>query len=608
MFHRHHLLLLTLLLVVFGPVLFFSGNGALQTSAATIPVTGWAWSHSLGWISFSSSNCDSENNGVGDGKIDIGRCEGTGVEPAYPYGVNINGTQLTGYAWSSNIGGGDNGRSGGYISFGPDSGSERAINLGSDNPPDDPAPVWAEFDNNSSTKIKGWARACTVYANNCSGALKSSTARGGWDGWIRMSGPGYQVMYNPSNNPKPDGYGCDIRDKFSVGGNSFYGCAWGGGEEGPDPEKDNRSPQFPGWIAFNYHIVPATPTCSDGVMNGSETGVDCGGPSCSACPIGGGVGGSNHCTDGVFEPTLETGLDCGGQCPACTGGAGGNSCVTVGNSNGVVQKTITSGPLCITACQLERGSLLASTPVDGTAQPNGSYIWRLYKYDGTTINPTVVWNEKVNGVDQTINPACSGVACQRNYSNTDKVTMSVKVGTGAGALIEQCSNRGTSFAFNDASSFSSKGIIVVQGSEGRLNAKFGTSNIAPVTKADGTPVAFIIGDINNHCNDSKLTFKLLNITDITNGSPMTLGTMEVSFNKAVDGTQKMSTFANSSDPLIMDLKLKTKSSWVFTPAHNYRVNFEVSIDPAPGCAPVENPVYSSRDLFVGTTGGDIIEQ
>jgi hypothetical protein len=51
-----------------------------------------------------------------------------------------------------------------------------------------------------------------------------------------------------------------------------------------------------------------TPTCDDGVQNGSETGVDCGGPDCPACET---------CNDGV-QNNGETGVDCGGQnCPAC---------------------------------------------------------------------------------------------------------------------------------------------------------------------------------------------------------------------------------------------------------------------------------------------------
>ncbi len=52
-------------------------------------------------------------------------------------------------------------------------------------------------------------------------------------------------------------------------------------------------------------------TCSDGLQNGGETGVDCGGPctkSCEDIPA--------HCKDSVKNDT-ETDVDCGGSCPGC---------------------------------------------------------------------------------------------------------------------------------------------------------------------------------------------------------------------------------------------------------------------------------------------------
>ena len=53
---------------------------------------------------------------------------------------------------------------------------------------------------------------------------------------------------------------------------------------------------------------PACPTCTDGMMNGSETGVDCGGPACPTCPT---------CSDGMMNGS-ESGVDCGGSsCQAC---------------------------------------------------------------------------------------------------------------------------------------------------------------------------------------------------------------------------------------------------------------------------------------------------
>ena len=48
------------------------------------------------------------------------------------------------------------------------------------------------------------------------------------------------------------------------------------------------------------------PTCDDGILNGDETGVDCGG-SCAACAT---------CDDGILNGD-ETGVDCGGSCAAC---------------------------------------------------------------------------------------------------------------------------------------------------------------------------------------------------------------------------------------------------------------------------------------------------
>lgn len=54
----------------------------------------------------------------------------------------------------------------------------------------------------------------------------------------------------------------------------------------------------------------ACPSCNDGIQNQGETDVDCGGP-CSACPT---------CSDGVQNGD-ETGVDCGGSCSPCdTGG------------------------------------------------------------------------------------------------------------------------------------------------------------------------------------------------------------------------------------------------------------------------------------------------
>ena len=62
---------------------------------------------------------------------------------------------------------------------------------------------------------------------------------------------------------------------------------------------------YSGWAAT---ISCFTPSCTDGIMNGSETGVDCGGPTCVPCP---------DCFNGIQDGN-ETGIDCGGTiCAPC---------------------------------------------------------------------------------------------------------------------------------------------------------------------------------------------------------------------------------------------------------------------------------------------------
>jgi len=60
--------------------------------------------------------------------------------------------------------------------------------------------------------------------------------------------------------------------------------------------------------------TPPAPTCDDGVQNGNETGVDCGGPDCSPCVV------PPTCDDGIQNGD-ETGVDCGGSsCEPCSTG------------------------------------------------------------------------------------------------------------------------------------------------------------------------------------------------------------------------------------------------------------------------------------------------
>jgi gliding motility-associated-like protein len=55
----------------------------------------------------------------------------------------------------------------------------------------------------------------------------------------------------------------------------------------------------------NVQIV--CPTCDDGIQNGNEDGIDCGGPDCEPC---------DDCFDGIQNGD-EEGVDCGGSCTPC---------------------------------------------------------------------------------------------------------------------------------------------------------------------------------------------------------------------------------------------------------------------------------------------------
>ncbi len=70
-----------------------------------------------------------------------------------------------------------------------------------------------------------------------------------------------------------------------------------------------------------------TPTCNDGIQNGDETGVDCGG-SCPACST------EPTCNDGIQNGD-ETGVDCGGSCPACSNEPTCNDGIQNGDETGV---------------------------------------------------------------------------------------------------------------------------------------------------------------------------------------------------------------------------------------------------------------------------------
>jgi hypothetical protein len=93
---------------------------------------------------------------------------------------------------------------------------------------------------------------------------------------------------------------------------------------------NNGTPRTSNNLLFTIKEYP--PTCDDGIKNGNETGIDCGG-DCPACPEDEGCKtdadceGGYSCINKVCIPTEESCRDgeCGGDCPACDLGGGCNS-------------------------------------------------------------------------------------------------------------------------------------------------------------------------------------------------------------------------------------------------------------------------------------------
>lgn len=214
--------LLSLTLAVILSVLggwFMLGGGTIETqivsAGSTDNLSGYAWSSNIGWVSFNCMNegtCGTSNYGV---HIDESQRFSTG---------GIGG--FSGWAWSSNIG---------WISF----------NRGeTSNPPSDDigggsGPI-AQVDWTTGN-VSGWARALAgcqnvpgVPVGSCSSS-GAGAASGGWDGWIKLRSTGVEPSYG-----------------VLLTGNNLSRYAWGG--------------DVVGWISFNCTNEGTCGTSNYGVI------------------------------------------------------------------------------------------------------------------------------------------------------------------------------------------------------------------------------------------------------------------------------------------------------------------------------------------------------
>eukprot|EP00727_Mastigamoeba_balamuthi_P004899 m51a1_g14407 hypothetical protein (663) ;mRNA; r:392124-403080 len=144
----------------------------------------------------------------------------------------------------------------------------------------------------------------------------------------------------------------------------------------------------------------ARPACDDGIRNGAETDVDCGGGQCARCPIGractvgddcesrtcsGGMCAAPSCHDGV-KNGAETDVDCGGgQCASDGMRNGAETDVDCGGGQCArcpIGRTCTVGDDCESRT-CSGGMCAAPSCHDGYIRPTASgYIYAGYTGDG----------------------------------------------------------------------------------------------------------------------------------------------------------------------------------------------------------------------------------
>ena len=148
----------------------------------------------LGWISTSSSNCDTDGDGFSDGGLN---CPGIGTVIS-DYGVTIppSDGNITGYAWSEHVG---------WINFDA-AGPYPIVSTGDD---------YTHSVQRSGDSLIGWARIVGIQ-----GELASSNS-GGWEGWIRMSSDsndlisyGITMNLDGTFNPCSSGTNCAWSDEL----------------------------------------------------------------------------------------------------------------------------------------------------------------------------------------------------------------------------------------------------------------------------------------------------------------------------------------------------------------------------------------------------------
>ena len=184
-----------------------------------------------------------------------------------------------------------------------------AITITFDNYPEETA--WSLTNSSGSTVASGG-----TYGSQADGStltIEECLVDGCYDFTITDTyGDGICCAYGNGSYSVTSG-GSTLASGGSFGANETTNICVGGGNPNPTCTDGIQNGSETG-VDCGGPDCAACPTCNDGIQNGNETGIDCGGPDCSACV---------SCNDGVQNGS-ETGVDCGGPdcaaCPTCNDG------------------------------------------------------------------------------------------------------------------------------------------------------------------------------------------------------------------------------------------------------------------------------------------------
>lgn len=168
----------------------------------------------------------------------------------------------------------------------------------------------------------------------------------------------------------------------------------------------------------------AEPTCTDGVQNGDEEGVDCGGTTCPACP-------TPTCSDGIMNGD-ETGVDCGGSCDACPAtcndgimngdeegvDCGGSSCDPCGGGSCDVPGGTSASNIKPKRAKLNWSSVGSATSYNVQIDEAGQTNWNTFTTTNTNITITGLSNGQ--SYDWRVEAVCGGETS--GYSGTCNFT------------------------------------------------------------------------------------------------------------------------------------------------------------------------------------------